>query len=329
MAPQRIAQGAFTGAPSDNLAAVDVYGQIDNQRRNDFTSAFTAFGQDLLSGLGRQSRQIADIASEVGRGNTDAARRRLQGVLRSSRGELSQLGEDLQKDMLGNVALDSDTLDDVQVAVADTVRTIQTSRGVEDTRSLMRILNDVSGQQELFQVLDLEGQNAIFQSALEEVSNWGAPDLIDDILNQVEDEEQRRTIVRRSAQRINPGDIAAVEALLSHTEATVLIADTPDFPQRVLQQYRLPQGTTPGDYSDRLTQLVEVMDQLQPDWYETTRGETTVKNLAVLRVASGDAKEVLSSDATYRDATLIAEHYREEAPRSLLQDMYPQIALPD
>jgi len=325
----RFASSSFTGAPTDELAAVDVYGKVNNETRNAFQSTISAFGQSLEESLGRATSALGEIRDTLNKGvyDPERAKSRLNDVLKSARGQVGKLSETLQSDILGTLGVPLENTEQLRAKINGVVETIEAG-DASSASGVVSLLKDITGKNDLVTLIDQEANVSVIQAALSEVSRWGIPGLVDEVLANSSDEVATQA-VQRSIRQLNASDIDTIEVLLARVGPSVLTAIKPDFPVQVLRSYRFPKGTTPGDYSERLSQLVDVMDQLMPTWFTTHRGTTDqdVMNLAVINQASDDARLLFISSEPYRTPALIADNYPETSAKALLKRMYPLIAI--
>lgn len=332
----RSARPVFNGAPTDDLEAVDVYGQVDTQTRNNFSSAYSAFGESLESSLNRQRSRVNGLLTDISRRYTNpaTAAERIQGLLSGSKGEIRRLREDVQTrlyesvggDIAAAAGYDPDQVQKARVSIEGVYRTVQDA-DINTVKGTVAMLQDVTGS-DAVKMLDIGAEVGLLSTTLEEISRWRLPELTDKVLENVDDDATRRMVVKSASRRLaESASVEEIAAYLKYVDAAALTADRPDFPMRLIQRYTLPSDATPGDYPDLVAEFAGVMDQLMPTWFYTPRGETDVINLAVLENASRDAKTLLSSDPTYRTPVLIAENYPERSVERLLTDMYPLIPI--
>lgn len=348
-----IARSVFSGGPSDKIANVDIYGDVDPTIRNEYRSNFTAFSSGLLDGLGGTGRitqavgggirdvldtqtvGISGALSDLKMGNIDQAGavQRVRSALTTSRNSVGSVKDQLTRSVvsgltgtpLGQVgdAVRNNSLD---ISVGGVLRSI-TGHNPETAKGIAGILSDVVGS-ELFEVIDVGVESSILKGAIETIVAWGVPELVDDVLNTIENERLRRQVISNSSRLLAfTADIDSVEAMIRSAGASALTAKNPDFARMLLMRYQIPRGETPSNYPIRLTQLVWVLDQIQPNWFTVSRGNDEVWNLAVIRDASPDALVLFSTDVTYRTPALIASNYPRRHVRDLMRSMYPLIAL--
>lgn len=348
------ANTAFNGGPSDDLEAVDVYGVRDPERRNNYQSENSAFTDSLNNAFGAAKgyvEQAKDLGQEYKGKAEDWARdqgidpkqaeQNVRGALKGSKPALDKVGEDVSKVILGDIQEGSmlnvpgsegnyyKAYKIVEKNLTDGAEDVKKLTNVDpdSAQSVMDMVSDVTGHP-LVQGSDLGAHAAVLHGAIEKMAEWGVPELIDDTLKKIKDEDLRREVARRSASKlVRAGNIDMVESAIKNVGASALVAENPRLPQQVLQMYQFKAKTTPEDYPELLTQLVWCMDRLQPNWFWTQRAGQDVWNLATLVRISDDARELLSSDETYRSPAITAQFFPERTTTNLLRTMYPGIAL--
>jgi len=342
-----IARPVFEAGPSDQIKEVDVYNITDTQTRNALTSKLSTFGDGLSGVYGKSTQVLSGIKNRLLSGNIDVyqASERIERALKGSRSDITSLSTDLQNVIFEEVTGKAPGTNYVKKA-SDLINTVKivTERGDRvfnntnygQVNAVMRFVSDLTGNS-IFKSLDLGAEAALLKGVLTEVSQWGIPELIDDILDKT-DKEVSRTAVRRSASAIaSAGDIDSIESMINKLGASTLTSQTPNFASTLISRYRFKPGTTAADYPALLTQLVSVMDKLQPNWFFTNRNylsdETQrevsedIANLSVLAVASDDAVTLLSSSDEYLKYVVTAPLYPSKKAKTLLKTMYPYIAI--
>lgn len=337
------ANTTFNGGPSDNLEAVDVYGVRDNTRRNNYQSENSAFTDSLTNALGKAKEYGKDVQRRIQEKEIDpkTAAETVQKALGGSRPAMDKVGEDVSHIILGDIESGSQLNipgSDGNFYRAYKIVEKNLTENTEDATELFDV--DADTVQGVFDMISdvtgnpaVRGSNmgahaAVLHGAIEKMAEWGVPDLIDKTLKKIEDKQLRREVARRSATKlVRAGNIDMVESAIKNVGASALVAENPQLPQQVLQLYKFKKATTPADYPTLLTQLVWVMDRLQPNWFWTQRGSTAVWNLATMTRISDDARELLCSNPDYRTPALISQHYPPRSVAAVIRNMYPNIAL--
>lgn len=330
----RIAKSSFLGAPTDRLEAADVY-----QRTAPVTKDPQPTSEPPLTALLDQDRQttqpsMKETEEEKRAREKEAAKKAIHKTLKGGRGSVEAVGMDMMDviydsyigPQYGEVIPDPRTLvKNVRANIDDTEKVVD-GGDFDTVEGVANFLKDVSGS-EIFTAVNLGAEAALVNGTLEKLSEWGVPEILDKALEKLKKDVKEDAASRQVQRFVDAGDIDSVEVMLKHVGPEVLLSRQPSVPKELLRRYRFKEGTTPGDYPDRLAQLVRVMDQLAPLWFWTYRGEERVWNLAYLAVASDDAQILLKSHDTYRTAVMIARHYPEKRPQVLLRAMYPMIAI--
>jgi len=324
----RIANPVFNGSPLDDLQAVDVYNEVADSVRNSFTTQFSAFGQSLQDSLGQLTGGLGNLRGDLkgGLADTREATQRIRDALRGAKGDLDKLRDNLKTNIIASTGIDVEGLKELKVTVEGEIKRFKTA-DLGSAKGVMSLARDLTGS-DLFDVVDFGAEVGLFRGVLEEISAWGVPELIDEVLGNIDDPAMRRRVVQESTGVLSTnGDIDSIEAILNQVGAAPLTAGRPDFPKQVLQRYKFKKGTTPADYPARLTQLTGVMNRLQFDWLWTQRGGEAVWNLSLIQHASDDARTLFLSTEEYRTPMLIAGHYTSVPVTTLMRETYPGIAV--
>lgn len=330
----RIARSSFTGAPTDRLETVDPYGHEPSRKSREFALTDTPFGQPLGKTLDKTKTGVVDPAEalkdrEIG---IVKATERVTKGLRGARSDFDKLPDATRNSILDGVDPSKrrpgeDHVDDqLTIAADDLVWTIYTA----DTRSAAGIANLAAelGDNLAIQTIDPSGTSALLGGVLKEMSRWEAPELLDKVLDGIKDERAKKAALRKAAAHFAAnGDADAIENIIRKVGADPLVRDRPTFPRDFLNRYRFKRGTTAKHHPARLTQLVWIMDRLQPDWFWTSRRGEGVWNLAIVAYASDHAQILFNGSDTYRNANLTARSYRPSHLRHVLRSMYPLIPI--
>lgn len=326
----RIARPAFDGSPLDDMAVVDVYKETVADVRNDFTSQYTAFASDLSSALSKQQEGLGSFFSDVRSGEMGlkTGLERVTGILKGARGEINKLTSDFRGrvDAIMN-SVPPEIYKRVKANIDEVYTTIR-SADLDSIDGITSMLTDLTGSN-IFQRFDIGAEVALISAALQEIDKWEVPEFIDEVMKFLgKDEQAAFEAVRQSSQSLaSSADIDIIERILNHTEPAALTRDVPDFPERLLNRYRLKQEDTPDRYEFRRQQLIAVLDKLRPGWLYTLRGGQEVYNLRIFQRASDDAKLILSLSDIHRIPVLIASDYGTNSVRAIMTSMYPYIPL--
>lgn len=334
----RLATPVFNGGPTDNPKIVDVYNTVTPEVRNSLTSKLSAFGAGLDDMLGTGADIIAGIGSRLTNGtmNLAQAKDRIMGALAGSRGDIQKLAQSIQDSLFAELTgLDPSTnyvktvsnlLNQIKILTSQGERLIS-GKDFDEVSSVLGFLSDITGNR-VWKSFDLGSEAALMTTAVRQISQWGIPELMNEVLDSA-DPPTRFSIIKRSASTIaSSSDAATVAAIIRKGGAAALVSETPNFPETFVTRYQLKKGATPADYPALVTELFEIMDALDPEWFWTWRNGVKVWNLRAISKASKDMLTLLTSNADTMPAALVAPSYKvNKSALSLMKTMYPGIAL--
>jgi len=360
---------SFIGLPTDEVKKVDPYGVVNPEVQTAIASKLTAFelgfdklvsnSLDMVKGIGSKLRTNGISIPE--------ARDRIKDALGGSRQGISYLAEGLENMMIGDmtgkdpgtgyVRTANDMIDGVQMVI-NGKNAVFNQGNFPNVAAITDFIGDLTGNN-LLSVFDLGAEAALVKGILSEVTAWGVPQIVDETFgakwNETDkrydykyDDEFRFSVVKRVSEDLSPTtSLATIEQLMIHGGPTALVAMNPAFPEQLLEQYLFPLGIVPsGDpqrpdlrtYAQELEQLVKILNQLKPDWFQLQRmvynpgGNPVYKpelvwNLRFISRASEDAKKLLMSEDKYIAPLLTAPFYDVYNGKQVLKNMYPYIVL--
>ncbi|MNM17739.1 hypothetical protein D3C81_280210 [compost metagenome] len=349
-----IALPSFLGSPEDATKVVDAYGETSSELRTQLSSKITSFS----SGLGGVFDKTVSITKGIGeklRTNTidlPSAVRRVQGALKGSRSDILKIAGSTEKLIMGEltgsdkntnyVKTATDVARGLELMTSDGRQVIDSFKngGYNQVSAMVGFMSDLTENPSL-KLFDMGAEAAILRGVVEEVSAWGVPSLVDNVMKDQPD-MTKYAVIKRSAERISYS--SSLDVLLAYANvssntnigteanphyanigAAALNANTPDFATKVLSNFTFVQGVTVGDYPAQLAKLVDLMNKLKPDWYWTQRNGQAVWNLGTLGSASENAVTLFLSSPVYRDAILTAPFYSPARVEELVNDMYPLV----
>ena len=345
-----IARPVFETGPKDNVAMVDAYNAATPEVRNDLTSKLSSFGNSLTETFGAAVRSISKIGDKITSGelNVDDAARRIKSALGGSRGDIASLATSVQNGIFSEltgtvpgtnyVKGATDLYDSVQVVSGNAQYLINSDQ--RSVQSILGFVSDITGNS-VFKSLDIGAEAALVGGLLGEVSSWGVPELMDEMMAGRDDQFKYSVYSRNSDSILSSSPTPAMmDYYVTQGMASALTSNQPDFGTNYLQQYTFPLNTTPDQYATLHTQLVKIMDALVPNWLYTQRGSTTtvvgdttvitprmVTNLAVIERASVDAKILLTSQPSTMAACLAAPNFPKVDLIQLAKKIYPLIGI--
>jgi hypothetical protein len=339
-----LALPTFMGSPNDQPAVVDAYKEsVSPEQRNSLSTKITSF----TSGLDGAFDKAVGIAKNIGLKlaadtvNLPTAMARVKRALKGSRNDIMYLARQTEGLIMSELTGQDPNTKYVKTAT-DVARGLQLLTGdgkdiiknfksgdYDQMGAMVNFIGDLTNNPAI-KLFDLGAEAAILRGVVEEVSAWGIPSLVDDLLKDQPD-RTKYAVLKRSANSIS--ERSNLDTLLAYVNvqndkgvslgANALNANTPDFAARVLNNYTFDAGTSPKDYPEIITKLVKALDALKPDWFWTTRGNDPVWNLGTLAMASEDTVTLLLTDDRYRDAILTAPFYAPASIEELVETMYP------
>lgn len=338
----KLAVPAFNGGAKDELLAVDVYAPIDGETKNALTSKLSAFGTSMSESLGGVTDTIKNIGKKVlgPNPNLDQAKDRIMRAMGGSRNDILSLATGIQNGIFSELTGADPSTNYVRKAsdMANNIILIGTQGkqlmdrgGFNQTSAIMNFASQLTGNP-IFKALDLGAETAMLKGVLGEVTKWGIPSLVDDIIKASVDKTGNNrsayhAVSRTSGQIAMTANIGTIRQLITSLGVAALTQGTPNFAQLFLGRYDFAAGTTEADYPARLAELVALMNQLKPDWFYVLRNGEQIVNYAIITSASDDAKKLFRSDPLYLQAIMTAPFYRNMGSTALMKRMYPQVAL--
>lgn len=345
-----LARPVFDSGPRDPVSIIDVYNVVDPEVRNNLTSKLSSFGNSLTESFNTAMRGASDIGNKIKAGKIDLAEatRRVKGALSGSRGDIVNLASSVQNSIFSEltgtlpgtdyVRGATELFDSVQIAVGQGTYLFKQG-GISSIQSTLGFISDLTGNP-VFKALDLGAEAALVKGLLGEVSSWGIPSLVDELLGGRDYDFQHSVVSRAAGSVLQVSDINMLEYYVNKGLSSALTNQTPDFAEQFLSQYTFPQETTPEQYPTLHAQLFNVMDNLKPTWFYTHRGTVTssdgqqtvitptrVINLGILARISQDAHTLLASDPTTRPAVLCAKNFPSTDLVQLARKTYPLVAI--
>lgn len=358
-----LALPSFLGTPEDAVKIVDAYGETSSEQRNALSTKIESF----TSGLGDVFDKTMDIAAGIGekiRTNAidlPSAMKRVQRALKGSRSDILSLARSTEKLIMSEltgvdnstkyVRTVTDVARGLELMTSDGKQIIDAFKngGYDQVSAMVGFMSDLTGNPAL-KVFDLGAEAAILRGVVDEISAWGIPSLVDDVLKGHND-QTKYAVIKRSGGNISAS--SSLDVLLAYAKVTsdtnytcsngkepndpacekvynnigsnALQAQTPDFATKVLANFAFVAGVTTGDYPEQLRKLEELLNLLKPDWFWTTRGTKPVWNLGPMSQSSENAVTLFLSSDKYRDAILTAPFYQPMRALELMDSMYPLV----
>lgn len=355
-----IAQPAFTGTGEDEIYELDAYAPVDTEVKNELKSKALDFKDNIKGNLDKALGNTKAFKDALGNINNtlnnnlklaNAARdtkARIELAIKGDRAALNSLLPGIQNRLNLNLNGLDQTGKLVSTINSNIDRVMYHVDGVKSfidgdphrIGAVLGLLDEVSNSK-LNEFLDLGTYTAFASEMIYEIQTWPAIDLLDDIYRATKNESDeyeyqiddyyRFEIGKNVSENLGSDvDLDFIDRIIEHSGPESLIAHNPDFPSQLLENYKIPLGTTTDESNERsyaleLIKLTNVLDKLKPDWLWTYRGTTKVYNLEFISNASKDALKILRTNETLVDLLLAAEHFKVMSFKDLTLKLYPRI----
>lgn len=326
----KLAQSRFVTGARDDLAAVDVYEVNDGAVRNRASTVANNFiggALDILRntpGVGEALDLIADFGS-LGDLSQEELQRRLDAVLGLSRSDFRGLTDDLKRQIMDQLGLESRSDSGVQAIVFGNNVNISPQRA-NQVQLLTNVLKNMSDDESVIELIDMAAEVALYSGIVKESIDAGIPNSLDIVKDKTSDPTVTRNIALESmASALQSGNLAAMENLMKYVSPREVTSRYPDICLRILETYRFPLGKRP-EMDSEYRRIVELLDTLDSNWATEQRDGKTITRLRVFSRASRDAVELFTSgggERPYLAEMLISRNYYRNNIPELLREQYP------
>lgn len=330
MSANKVASSLFKSGPVDALLTVDHYKQKANTTLNQLPDILKNFSTDAAATLRKNPGALKSIMKDVASaasGKLSKADALLRiGKSLGSGGLIKTLTGGMQNTMFetfDKFGVSKETVSSIMGATKTGVK-MYMSGNLDDATGLARLAKELTGKSDVFNVFDLAAEAAMASTIIDYAIKSGATDLLDDVIASSSDKS-----VGYYAYRTN----YPVAVLTSNIDALKKMGDTltpggvlgtlPDACKRILMFYKFADNTTPAQYDQRATELLEVLNHIDPNWAKYTRNGAVVDNLEMFTYASTHAVVLLGRMEAYKLPIMIAPTYRSAALTSFLKQWYP------
>lgn len=335
----KIASTLFDTGPRDELMVVDVYkdkgGSSNSSRSLDAGSSVDARKTTrLLAEVARDrkfnSERLGEAASAGLLGETAklVAAQRLKEMSETPSEALDKLSPDEKDELLGLLALSAgQNPESVKVLIGGTEKVINL-KNISDARSLTRYLQEITGDGELAQVLDVGAEAAVLDHFLKKAIDLGIDDAVDILFEKSSDKKAFTEVLSNNLlQMAIASDLDGLRKAVGHVGRHEALARYPRLIQYVLMFYRFPRDLRRAEYPQELQRLLDTLVAINPRWDEYQRESEWVKTLDPFTYASAQALALFRTHPSYLTQALVAPSYPSTPLHSLLRKAYPHIAL--
>lgn len=317
-----------TGA-KDTVKAVDVYSTNQADLVNDFPSRVTSFVKTLTTGIGFNNKTISNIVKTVTSSSFDkgTAITKIDSLLKSSGLSFNSLSSNVQTAVIQQLGIDSKTYNSGKALIGGAYTDIK-DKNYKTLTGISSMLRGYLGEEVVSKLIDDSTEIAYVTSMLDSVDSWDMPATIDRIVKKVSSNENKAAIYKNvGANYTGSYSVDNIEALIkaSPNDASALTASQPNLANLILANYKFKSGTTPTDYPRLTTQLVFILNELKPNWFQSTRNGADVLNLSVFSTISDDGYTLLTLSDSYHLPVMLAKLYPKEKIDVTAKRFYPKI----
>lgn len=195
---------------------------------------------------------------------------------------------------------------------------------LHSAKGIASILNSISGNSKLAEVLDMEGQFKI----LGKLATYATKvqlgiDFYDTVLNKFHDwKHKKQFLLSISRDAFLAGDIVLIDRIVTANGGPAVLAKVPDAVSLILMGIRLPYGT-PKPTMDLHNQLISILTRIDPHWAQYKRNGAWISNLEPFTYMGTGAKLLLGMNRDYVIEMAMAESYPMRNLRQLGKVVLP------
>lgn len=204
---------------------------------------------------------------------------------------------------------------------------IKSAKDINDAKGVASLLTSLSGNSELAKVLDMESQFATMSSIMQVADEWNAPELIDKTVDFFEDINDKYDFSMKNIKKaIKEGSMKSLRRIRDVVGAEAIMQTTPQAIYRILAGYRIPSSMKTLTL-DEANHLNDLLNSLNPNWFQYQRNGVWISNLEPFQVASADAVKVFKLLGLYTVEIAIAKTYPKTNLIALSKKRYPKAGL--
>lgn len=245
----------------------------------------------------------------------DELERRLSSASQQS---MSTLSPEFREAMVQEMAaLSGQDPDAVKMAI-NNQETVLNAEQSKDSSALSQILSNITGSEEVIDLLDLHAEVAVISSLLDKSIELGIPQAAELLLARIDDERVRqRVALNRLRSAAIASEMKTVQTVIDNSGQAAAIAKVPDLVVLLVQYYDWGRNVTRDQYADKRDELIATLNKADPNWYQKQRDGQWVSNLEPFSVASDDALTLFAISNYALEASMAPKypktHYRNVA----------------
>lgn len=175
---------------------------------------------------------------------------------------------------------------------------------------------------ELNRYEDLYAQTALKVSLLGNAAGLGMTEVIDRVMETDPNNVVLKTaLIDQFDTAIRNGDLSIINSILNNLGVEYTLGRYPNAVQEILQNYRMPLGTTAVDYPAAAAALLTTVQRFDPTW-DKLAGYPQFNNLSVFTLASEDTRLAFGTLPDYQRLMAVARHYSPLPLKTELKQMY-------
>jgi hypothetical protein len=178
------------------------------------------------------------------------------------------------------------------------------------TKGITDILNAVSGNDALAQVLDMGSAFKVMgkvATLLPKIERADA--MLDKLMAKIKGTKNKKLFaISISRDAFMSGNLEMINRMLDYSGVDAVMLKVPDAVQLILMNYRLPPGVKQPTMA-HYTLMVNTLTRLDVHWFQYNRNGTWIPNLAPFTYASRDTERVLGQTTDYRMQLAIAKKF--------------------
>lgn len=327
----RISDSIFQGLPVDELVVEDAYNILSSETRNSVYDTVKGIYSDSVKGLisnKNSVRELSSILLDAKAGYIDKREmmERALGAMGSSLPSLvGQLGGTLKNKLESLTSgFISDTAEKTMALLHKGSELLVKATEYANLDGLVGMVQELTGDFELISLIDIEAESAVLAAFMDQLVEYGIPELIDDVIAMARTDEVRdNAMAWVSTRAIYGSDMDLVFKSVNTVGVTRFLRENPNGINDILNAYYLPDNIMPSQMADQRVKLLTVLHAINPNWYQARRANTWVPNLDAFSVASPDAKTLLLMEDPLRTYVMAGQEYQARPARDIIKDLYP------
>lgn len=334
MSTGKIANSLFKSGPVDTLLTVDTYKQKANTTLNALPDVLKNFSADAAQTIRKNPAMLKSIMKDV----ESASSGRLSKVDSLLRISKSMGSSGLIKGLTGNMqntmfdafdkfGVSKGTVSSIMGATKTGVKAFM-SGDLDDINGLAGLARQLTGKSDIFGVFDLAAEAAMATTIVDFAIKSGATDLLEEAVASVSDHSVTLYAYNKSyTVAILSSNIDALKIMGETLTSGGVLSAAPDACKRILMFYKYADQTTPAQYPERTTELLGVLNHINPEWAKYSRNGELIDNLEMFTYASANALTLLGRLPEYELPVMIAPTHKSLALPTLIRTYYPGVNL--